>query len=45
MSTLKDHQEYIDRFRSGEISETDFTQRIESNADLKQEFERHQRQI
>jgi len=45
MSTLKDHQEYIDRFRSGEISETDFTQRIESNADLKQEFERHQKDL
>jgi hypothetical protein len=45
MSTLKDHQEYIDRFRSGEISETDFTHRLESNADLKQEFERHQKDL
>ena len=45
MNPLKDRQEYIDRYRSGEISETDFKQRLESDSELKQEFDLHQKDL
>ncbi len=45
MNPLKKHQEYIDRYRSNEISETDFKQRLESDDELKLEFELHQKDL
>ncbi|MFK7774512.1 MAG: tol-pal system YbgF family protein [Saprospiraceae bacterium] len=45
MSLLKELQEYIDKYKSGEISETDFKQRLESDDELKLEFELHQKDL
>jgi hypothetical protein len=45
MSTLKDLQEYIDQYRSGEISESKFKQHLESDEALQQEFELSKRDL
>ncbi len=45
MKSPKEYHEYIDRYRAGEISEPDFKQRLESNAELKHEFELQKRDL
>ena len=45
MSPLKDLQEYIDQYRSEEISESEFKQRLESDESLQQEFELSKRDL
>ena len=45
MKTLKELQEYIDRYRLGEVSELDFRKRLSTDSALRQEFELHHKDI
>lgn len=45
MSAIKRIQEYIDSYRKGEITESDFKHRLGLDVELQQEFERYQKDL
>jgi hypothetical protein len=45
MSNQKDLQEYIDAYRAGEITETNFKNRLASDVALQQEYEQHKKDL